>query len=38
VSAALAVLVAGIIVFVPVRAFARWLQRKGRELERNRED
>jgi len=38
VSAALAVLVAGIIVFVPVRVFARWLQRKGRELERNRED
>ncbi len=34
----LAILVAGIIVFVPVRYFARWLQKKGRAVEKNRDD
>ena len=34
----IAILVAGIIVFVPIRYFARWLQRKGRSLERNRDE
>jgi hypothetical protein len=33
----LAILLAGAIVFVPVRYFARWLKKKGRSLEKNRE-
>jgi predicted PurR-regulated permease PerM len=31
----LAILIAGIVVFVPLRYFARWLQRKGRDVEKN---
>jgi hypothetical protein len=34
----LAILLAGAIVFVPVRYFARWLMRKGRSLEKNRDE
>jgi hypothetical protein len=34
----LAILLAGTIVFVPVRYFARWLKKKGRSLEKNREE
>jgi hypothetical protein len=33
----LAILIAGIVVFVPIRYFALWLQRKGRSVERNRD-
>jgi hypothetical protein len=38
VSLPLAIIVAGIIVFVPIHYLARWLKKKGRSLEKNRDD